>query len=84
MILIFKIYFLRRRKAWEEEQLRKKIEAEIFGTTEGELKETEITKENHQPIEEIKSEICEKSKSRNWLFIILSILVIIMAVVLYQ
>ena len=66
--------------------MRKKMEAEIFGATEGELKENqEPNEENHKPIEDIaNSETEQKVKSRNWLFIILSLFVLIIAVLLYR
>ncbi|CAG5106417.1 Oidioi.mRNA.OKI2018_I69.chr1.g2833.t1.cds [Oikopleura dioica] len=54
----------KRRKAWEQEQLRKKLESDIFGSNEGELKDGE---ENTEEEEEASIEMdIEENKSSTY------------------
>ena len=66
---------MRRRKIWEEEQLRKKMEEEIFGTVQEEkINENES---NESQIEEILQNSKKQSSSGYLKYIILSFIIFI-------
>ena len=66
---------MRRRKIWEEEQLRKKMEEEIFGTVQEEkINENES---NQSQIEEILQNSKKQSSSGYLKYIILSFIIFI-------
>ena len=70
----------RRRKAWEQEQLRKKLEADIFGSNDGELKDAATTDDEHESAATIDVKLEENQTSSMKKTFVFAILIAVLAV----
>jgi len=70
----------RRRKAWEQEQLRKKLEADIFGSNDGELEDNAATDDECESAATIEIDLEQNRTSSMKKMFILALLIALLAV----